>query len=86
MKTTVFAQLMSWRERAKNGDRTTIEECGLEYGDSIARLVRHIVRTESFDSEIGGYVQVALNRLQQSMRFDRLGLIHELGGVQLGCR
>ena len=78
MKTTILSQLMIWRQRAHNGDRSTVEECGHEYGDSIARLVRHIVRTENFNSEIGCYVQTALNRLQQSSQLDRIGLIDEV--------
>ena len=78
MKTTILARLMNWRQRANGGDRTTIEECGLVYGENIGRVVRHIVRTGNFDSELGGYVQKAMARLQQSLCLDRGSLIREV--------
>ncbi len=89
MKTTILSRLMSWRQRASNGDHTTVDECSLEYGDNVARVVRHIVRTGNFDSEIGRFVESAIGRLQQSLRLNRAGLIEEVARevclVMAGC-
>lgn len=89
MKTTILSRLLNWRQRANNGDRATVAECDLEYGDNIARIVRHIVRTSNFDSEIGRFVQVSMGRRQPSARLDRMSLIDELTqevcAVMAGC-
>jgi len=78
MKTGITAKVQSLRHQLTNGDSSAAEDCRSEYGASIRRIVRHMLRTRCFSGELGELVRSLCDQLTTQMRLKTDELVPEI--------
>ena len=78
MNASIMTRVHTLRTRMINGDTTAVEDCCREYGASIRRVVRHMLRTRCFTGELGELVQTLFDQLTTQMQLKADELVPEI--------